>query len=155
MGGLEAWVDERKEHKNGIQVNVQPYRMEPQGLNWLTCEDEEQCLGHRIVRTWSGLSDDKKNSSSQNWQQMNWEKNSPSWEGKSEEEGKDSRHPWITEGWRESSNGGKWKSRQYQRCHVEALGSSDMYDSTQQKSVGRGCLDVADTAVTERAEVEL
>ena len=53
-------------------------------------------------------------------------------EKKSEVEGKAIQHPWSRkEGWRELSSGGKWTKRQDERCHAEALGSSDRYDPTQ------------------------
>ena len=42
------------------------------------------------------------------------------------------------EGWMESSRGGKWKNRQYESCHAEALGSSERCgDGTFAESVGR------------------
>ena len=53
-------------------------------------------------------------------------KNFPAGREKSEEEGKESQHPWRRqEGLRESSSCGRWTNRQYERCHAEALGSSE------------------------------
>ena len=55
-----------------------------------------------------------------------------------EEEVKESPDAWQTqEGWRASS-GGKWNSRQHERCHTEVVVSSQGSDRAQQEDVQRG-----------------